>query len=195
MLCGGSSRRMGTSKAWLDFDGEPMLTRVARIVASVAVKTVVVGQANRSLPPLPPNCPVVCDRIRNAGPLAGIEAGLSALSASCDTALVVSCDHPLVSESFLRALASSPGKHLAIIPAHQGRTYPLVALYRVSAVQIATALLERGERRISEFVTACNAVEIEAESFVGPDEFISLANVNDPDSLAEALRWVKGPRS
>ncbi len=191
ILCGGASLRMGESKAWLDFCGEPMLSRVARIVTSVAIKTVVVGQAGQSLPPLPTGCHVVHDRIANAGPLAGIEAGLTALRRHCEAALVVSCDHPLVSASFLRALTEKLGEDAGIIPRYQGRTYPLLAIYRVNVLPQAQKLLDDGERRIRTFAASCNAVEIDAETLVDGDELQSLINANDPITLEKALLLAK----
>jgi molybdenum cofactor guanylyltransferase len=182
---------MGSSKAWLDFCGEPMLTRVTRVVTSVAMKTAVVSQVDQSLPPLPDGCEVVHDRIADAGPLAGIEAGLSAIEGACDAALVVSCDHPLVSASFLRALTDKLDDHPGVVPVHEGRTYPLLAIYRVSVLSLVKTLLNDGERRIRTFTATCDAAEIEAKTLGDGDDLRSLMNVNDASAMENALLQAK----
>ena len=64
VLCGGRSRRIGSSEAWLQ--------RMVRIVGEVVEPVVVAGRRNQSLPELPEGVAVVCDAVEDAGPLAGI---------------------------------------------------------------------------------------------------------------------------
>jgi molybdopterin-guanine dinucleotide biosynthesis protein A len=182
---------MGTPKAWLVFGGEPMLVRVTRVVASVAVRTIVVAQKNQPLPPLPVGCEAAHDQIPDAGPLAGITAGLATLAGACDAALVASCDHPLLTARFLRALKAKLGDHPAVIPIHEGRTYPLLGIYRTDVLSIARRLLDEGERRLQTFAAACNAFEVEASTLANADDLRSLINVNDAKTLEAALRQTK----
>lgn len=182
---------MGTPKAWLDFGGEPMLFRVTRVVASVAVRTIVVAQKDQSLPPLPVGCEVTHDQIPDAGPLAGITAGLTTLAGVCDAALVASCDHPLLTAQFLRALEANLGDHPAVIPVHEGRTYPLLGIYRTDVLPIAERLLGEGERRLQTFAATCKAIEVEASTLAHADDLQSLINVNDANTLKAALRKTK----
>lgn len=181
---------MGSSKAWLDFCGEPMLARVARIVSTVATKTVVASQRDQSLPPLPEDCQIVHDKIPDAGPLAGMEAGLVALGENCEAAFVVSCDHPLIEESFLRALSNNLGNRSGLIPSYQGRTYPLLAIYRAYVLTQLRELFDKGERRVRTFASACHAAEIDVGTLVGHN-LRSLTNANDPETLENALQLAK----
>jgi len=179
---------MGVSKAHLDFAGEPMLARVAGIVSPEVSNTIVVAQKNQSLPLLPEDCEVIFDQIPGAGPLAGLAAGLENLRETCDASLVVSCDHPLVEPEFLRSLIGAIGDRQALIPAHDGRCYPLVAIYRVGLAVRAQTLLEQGERRIMTFVKAVAATKIDARKLLGNSDLRSLLNVNDRATYESALR-------
>ena len=52
VLCGGESKRMGQSKALLEFEGEALLTRICRNVAEVADPVVVVSAKGQAVPVL-----------------------------------------------------------------------------------------------------------------------------------------------
>src|SRR5215472_10050859 len=79
VLCGGQSSRMGRPKAWLPFDGEPMLVRVVRRLGEAVGPLVVVAAPGQDVPPLPADVEVVRDEVAGRGPLQGLQAGLEAL--------------------------------------------------------------------------------------------------------------------
>src|SRR5690606_11965089 len=84
ILCGGEIRRMGTSKAWLHFRGQPLLARTVEIVGRIASPIVVVAAREQKLPPLPPHVIRAEDARPERGPLEGLLAGWKGLPASCD---------------------------------------------------------------------------------------------------------------
>ncbi|HVY44942.1 MAG TPA: NTP transferase domain-containing protein, partial [Minicystis sp.] len=96
VLAGGKSSRMGRPKAWLDFGGEPLLTRVVRRLSAACTPVVVVAAADQELPPLGPDVRVARDAVVGRGPLVGIAGGLAALGADADAAFVSSTDAPFV---------------------------------------------------------------------------------------------------
>ena len=59
VLCGGASRRMGTSKAWLEFDGETLLQRIVRVLSTMVRPLVVAAAVNQELPRLPADVLIV----------------------------------------------------------------------------------------------------------------------------------------
>ena len=187
VLCGGHSRRMGASKAWLLFNGEPLLVRMVRIVSGVASPVVVAGRPGQSLPPLPSNVRVVYDEIEDGGPLAGLVKAMGELSGACDAVFVTSCDHPLLRGGFVERLADLLGDHPGIVPAHGGYVHALTAIYRVDTLPLLTELLEAGERRAGCFVERCGAHVIDATLLCDVDSKLdSLRNANDADTF-EAL--------
>ena len=62
VLCGGHSKRMGQSKAWLPFGKERMLQRVVRILGAVVQPVIVVAAPNQDLPGLSTTVSVVARR-------------------------------------------------------------------------------------------------------------------------------------
>src|SRR5207245_10699116 len=70
----------------------------------------------------PPGARAVADRRSDAGPLAGIEAGLEAMRG--DVALVLACDMPRVTVRLLRLLVERAISRDAAAPRGAGRAHP-----------------------------------------------------------------------
>ena len=190
VLAGGTSRRMGTDKRSVVVDGVPMLVRAVRAVGTVA-DTVLVA-CRREDPPAPGlmaglDAHIVHDRFENAGPLAGIEAGLSASVG--DVAIVVAADMPCLSAAVLRHLAislrASPRVGATVVRTSTGPE-PLLAAYRPEVVGEIRRLLDSGERRVMALL---GAIQVR---YVGPGAWMPLdparrtaTSVNRPDDLCQ----------
>ena len=96
VLCGGESRRMGRPKAWLPFGEERLLQRVVRLVDTVARPIVVVAAAGQELPDLPAEVAIVRDPVGGRGPLAGMAAGLGALTDPVELVNATATDVPFL---------------------------------------------------------------------------------------------------
>jgi molybdopterin-guanine dinucleotide biosynthesis protein A len=189
VLCGGWSVRMGTAKEWLPIGKEHLLQRIVRIVGSVVRPVVVASRREQPLPVLPPDVEAAYDAVENAGPLAGMAAGSEALAGRCEAAFVVSCDHPLLKPAFIGRLIELLGDHPALVPTHEGRFYPLVAVYRLDLRPLLTELLAQGERRVYAFAERYGAHVLSSADLTGVDAALdSLRNVNDRESYERALR-------
>ncbi|NBW86411.1 MAG: hypothetical protein EBR23_06180, partial [Planctomycetia bacterium] len=114
-MAGGASRRMGplvdprAGKAALEFAGETLLGRVCRVAAAALRRVIVVAAPGQALPPLNAGVEIVRDSRPGAGPLAAILDGLRqalAGSPAPRTAVVLSCDVPLLSVGVLRFLVA-----------------------------------------------------------------------------------------
>jgi molybdopterin-guanine dinucleotide biosynthesis protein A len=188
ILCGGTSRRMGRDKATLDFAGEPMLARVVRrLSATIPLENIVcVAAQGQALPPLPAQVRVVFDRQEDCGPLEGLATGLSAL-ADADAVFVTTCDAPLIVPELPAFLARQLKNHDAVVPRIDGQLYPLTAVYRPRVAKIADERLERGERRVIDWVAELGVHYLSREELgsVDPD-LVSMRNCNTPEEL-EAL--------
>ena len=189
VLCGGYGRRMGRSKAWLPAGGEYLVQRMTRILGAVVRPVVVAARSGQDLPALPEDVTVVHDVSDDCGPLAGISAGFAALCGRCDAAFVASCDHPLLRPAVIRRLIDLCGDGAAGIVSHEGHTYPLLAVYRLSTHQILTDMLSRGQLRACDFAENCNARVVSSADLIDIDPSLdSLHNVNDPAAYEEMLR-------
>ncbi|MCH7595442.1 MAG: molybdenum cofactor guanylyltransferase [Planctomycetes bacterium] len=189
VLCGGGSRRMGSPKPWLVVGAEPMLARVVRVVAKAVSPVVVVGKRGASYPPLPADIILGYDAVDDAGPLAGLATGFEMLANRCDAAFVASCDHPLLSVAFVRAVVERLGDEPAVVPMDGKRSYPLVAAYRLSVRSVLAEQLANGDLRVQEFARVCGARFVAVDELREADSSLdSLRNVNDQPSYEAVCR-------
>jgi len=152
VLAGGASRRMGTDKRLVDVDGSPMLQRVIDALVD-GTEILVVTDPARPLPRdrfTDPRIRHVADIRPGEGPLAGLEAGLTA--ARADTVLVVAADMPWLEPAILRLLvarlAAAPGTDLACLVTDRGPQPVPMACRRAPTLARVTRLLDSGERRL-----------------------------------------------
>ncbi len=181
VLCGGDSRRMGQSKAWLALNSQTMLDRVVVTVSNLTSEIVVAARSTQSLPPVSSHVRYAYDKPNHAGPLAGIAAGMTLLAPTCDAVVVVACDHPLVSVSFLQTMIGALGEVAAIVPQYEDRTYPLLAVYRTSTLQALLSQLNNGNYRAMDFVRGSQAKILDVSALaLSKIDLMSLKNVNTP---------------
>jgi len=184
VLCGGHSRRMGTSKATLRWADECLLNRVLRLVGEVVSPVVVAARRGQDLPPNPPGVQLIYDKEDGVGPLAGLAAGFECLASRCDAAFVIACDQPLVRPDFVRRMIELLGEHQAVVPEHGGRRHPLTAIYRLSTRATLLDLLSNRVRRATMFSDACHARIVSATDFTTSDPTMqSLRNFNTPEEF------------
>lgn len=125
VLAGGASSRMGRDKALLDFGRRPLIEHALALLRGLDLDPRICG----SRPDLAPFAPVVPDNHPGSGPLAGLEA---ALSASCsDLSLFLPVDLPLIPPAFLRWMMDRAAitHAVATLPLFGGRPQPLCAVY------------------------------------------------------------------
>ncbi len=189
MLCGGESRRMGTSKAWLPFGDETLLQRVVRITSTVVSPVVVATRRGVELPNLPPEVRIVFDSEEARGPLAGVAAGFDALADCCDAAFVAPCDHALLTVAFIERLIALMGDHSAIVPESDGHLFPTLGIYRMEVRRVVHELLECREWRAGELVARCRARRATPSDFADIDpRLLSLLNANTPEDYQTIQR-------
>jgi len=148
VLVGGRSSRMGRDKALLPFRGGTLAGHVAAAVAEAAGSVTLVGDP-REYGFL--GLPVIPDRLRGAGPLAGIQAALDASKAGWN--LVVACDMPGVNAGFLARLLEAARSTQAdcLLPAgRSGLPEPLCAVYHRRCLPVIGAALARRVRKVTD---------------------------------------------
>ncbi len=175
VLAGGSSRRMGRPKAWLEV-GDTILLRwvVDRLAPAFADVMTAFAEPEQLEQPIPYR--VVFDRKRSGGPLAGIEAGL--LAARLDPVFVIACDMPYVTTQVARLAVAAARTCDAAVPRIDGRPEPVCAAYRKSALPFITAALDAGHRRAAEVLAGMDVTWLEdvdgdiMRSLNTPDDFM-----------------------
>ena len=194
ILAGGFGTRLGRDKASAEAAGRPLLHWTAEALAAVSDDIVVVARPGQMLPP-PAGAAwrVARDARPEAGPLAGIEAGLGMVRH--DIAIVVATDMPLLVPALLRAVAAACRGVDVVMPVRDDRPEPLLAAYRRAARAAATALLDAGERRPRVLLDRVPGRRIDAEALRAHDaDLSSFGNVNTAADLARVVGVLRDRR-
>jgi molybdenum cofactor guanylyltransferase len=189
LLVGGRSSRMGRSKAELDWHGEPLAARVARVLARAVGdgQVVTVAAPGQNVPDLPDHVEVVADPAEGEGPLYGLAVGLAALDGRADVAFVSSVDAPFLHARLIDAVLASVGDNDAVVPLVHRRRHPLAAAYRVTLLPRVDDLLATGERRLNVLVDHVRT------RFLDEAALLSIPGLADVDPRLDALRNVNTP--
>ncbi len=190
VLCGGESRRMGRSKAWLPFGPERLLQRVVRLVGTVARPVVVVAAPGQELPGLPDDVAIVRDPVAGRGPLQGLEVGFAAMPDSVELVYATATDVPFLEPRWITRLVELIGDSDMVIPKVGGYLHPLAALYRRGVMlPVVEGLLARDCLRVTALVEAASA-QIVGESHLRDldPRLGTLQNLNHPADYEQALR-------
>jgi molybdopterin-guanine dinucleotide biosynthesis protein A len=190
VLAGGKSSRMGTPKALLRFDDEPLIVQVISTLTRIFDDVVVVAAPGQQLPSMPVT--LVHDDVAYQGPVGGICYGLRA--AQGEAAFVSACDSAFLNLRLIERLLESIGACDVVVPHWQGRLQPLHAVYRRSVLPLLEDQLARRELRpvfLFDKVRTCKVGEEEIRRF-DPDG-ASFFNMNTPEDYDEARRRWHAP--
>ncbi len=178
LLAGGRSSRFGEDKARALLDGEPLLLRLARLLAPVASALTVVAEREGKHADL--GLRTLADRRPGLGPLAGLETAL--LDRGDGWLLLTSCDWVTLEPAWVSRLlaARSPGAHAV---AFRGEVWqPLLALYHTGLAPQVTVRLEAGQLPLWRLLEGCGATAVPL-----PEDWDRALQANTPAELA-ALR-------
>lgn len=166
VLAGGTSRRMGRDKTRMEVAGEPLVTRVARRLASLCDRVLVVSRNGSSFGDL--GLDEVADPPGHAGPLAGIVAGLEV--AATPLAAVVAADMPQVDAEVLAILRDEWRGEPAVVPVVAERIEPLHGVYATQWAPELRRALESGRRGVVAALSDVGARVVGPEAWGHLDE-------------------------
>ena len=123
---------------------------------------------------------VVPDEIAGyAGPLAGLHAGLAAVSHPL--AVTVPCDSPFLPSDLVARLQSDLGSNDLAVAKTGEQPHPVFALVRRSVAENLRAFLASGGRKIDGWYASLKVVEV-----LFDDEADAFRNINTLDELGQA---------
>lgn len=195
VMAGGASRRMGFDKRNFEFSGRSLVERSAQVLRPVCEEVVISMQPGEVWES--PSLRTIHDRRARSGPLAGLESALEEAQTAAATVFLLACDLPHVGTSVVRHVldcAHESKEYAAAVPTIEGRTQPLCALYRGTAMNAVRCLLEEGKRAMHDLLDSLPVLEVPlgpSLPFYRPDLF---HNLNEPDDLA-AFRSIAVPSS
>lgn len=173
ILAGGASSRMGTDKALVVFDGEPMLARIARRLSVCTDDLFVVGSPRDGV-----RLRYVPDVTDERSPLAGVITALA--TTRCDRVFVCACDMPHIDAATVGELATDAP--VPVVARRDGRPEPLAAVWPVSVRPVLEAAWADGERAVHRALERCGARAVDVT------DPAALTNVNTPADIASLSR-------
>ncbi len=182
VLAGGASRRMGRDKAWLEWEGRPLVERAVAVLRQSGIEEVFIsGRADADYGGL--GCPVLLDAAPGQGPLGGIVRGLQECGAPL--VLVLAVDLPRMVPEVLRGLLAHVEGGVGVVPVREGELEPLAAVYPEACAELAAGRLRRGERSVRGFAEACGQAGAIRQWVVPAGLGGAFANWNRPGDLGD----------
>lgn len=197
VLAGGASRRFGRDKALVEFDGEPLIARLSRVLQEATASSVrIVGDAAK----YDVGFECIADRWPGEGPLGGIITALGANETPFDQPslnLIIGCDMPFLTADWLRHLVerTAASKREVVVPESAHGLEPLCACWRTSGAPSLTRAFESGTRRVTDAMKQLSMEVLDAADWKRFDNFDRLFwNMNTPADYQEAIRMMKAER-
>jgi molybdopterin-guanine dinucleotide biosynthesis protein A len=185
VLCGGSSRRMGRDKWSLPFLGETLLERTVRTVREVVDEVWVVAREGQEIDD--GDYRIVRDPAEGLGPLAGLVAGLEAMSA--ERAFLTSCDVPFLKAAYVRRMLERSRGHPVAVPLLDGYHMSTSAVYGKDVLPVARRLLREERLRPLFLIREVDALIVNETALRDMDsELASFRDCNTPEAYEQALR-------
>ena len=182
ILSGGASRRMGSPKALLPYQGRPFLEHLLEITnhPSIGVRRVVLGADAQAISAeISLNREeVVINSGWERGQLSSIQAAIRSLPQGTDGLLLCPVDHPLISAALVGELIDAFEKtgSAVVVPLYEGRRgHPVIF-----ASRLYEELLLAPEDKGARAVVWAHANEI---SGVPTNEEGCVLNLNDPEAF------------
>jgi molybdopterin-guanine dinucleotide biosynthesis protein A len=157
---------MGQPKHLLELDGKTFLQHCLDALTPVVDEIVVsIGPTQPKPRSLPSNAKIAIDASPFEGPLSGIAAGLAVIST--ESAMIVSCDAPLLMSRLLELLFESlEERDLALANTNGPQFFP--GVYRKCVGETAAVMMARGERRVGALA------EVHSVNWVALDEILRI---------------------
>jgi molybdopterin-guanine dinucleotide biosynthesis protein A len=177
ILAGGQSSRMGQDKGFLKLKGKTFMSYIIKALKPIVGEIIIVSNN--------PDYDVfklkrVEDVMEDSGPLAGLYAGL--LHSETENNIVLSCDVPLINTSVLKKLIEGFTSEVEVIQFEsQGKTMPLVAMYKRHCMHPILKLLQTNERRLRFAIEQLEVKTIKLDPELGK----TVRNINTIRELKE----------
>lgn len=186
ILSGGASRRMGSPKALLSYQGRPFLEHLLDVAKheKIGTRRVVLGAdadpISKEIKLLPEE--VVINEDWERGQLSSIQAALRSLPVQTDGIVLFLIDHPLISAPLVDELIETfytSGKNI-VLPVYEGKRGHPVLFSSALYAELMSAPFETGARS----VVWAHADQVQ---IVQTNEEGCILNLNDPDTMQKAF--------
>ena len=175
LLAGGESKRMGTDKAFLEFNKRKLFEYPLAILTSLCNEILISSADSRYEIT---GFPVIPDKYPGQGPMAGIYTCLSI--AKYPKSLILSCDLPMMDEAFIKLIVDRSKDFSATMGRNRkGKPEPMAGVYKKSLAHALETSLKKGENKLQTLFEMVNTQYIDP-SHEGFDPDLIYLNVNSP---------------
>lgn len=180
VLAGGRSRRMGSDKALLCWQGIPMLQRVCDVALQCCDRVYVLTPwPDRYQHVIPSPCITLQEHQPDRGPLVALLTGLNQLQTTW--VLLLACDLPLLRPDILREWLTLLPKTqaFALVPHQPDQWEPLCGFYHHQSRSSLQSFIQQGGQSFQHWLSSLPAqkIAIDAQSQA------MLRNCNSPNDL------------
>jgi molybdopterin-guanine dinucleotide biosynthesis protein A len=185
ILAGGSSRRMGTDKSFLDLGGRAVVEWVVGVFEKAFGRVMIITNepekyARFGIETRP-------DVVPDIGTLGGIHAGLFYLEDRA--AFFAGSDMPFIEEKLVEHVARVRGDFDAAVPYVKGEYEPLLSVYGKGCLGAVEKKIAAGRRRAVSFFSDINVRLVNQDEVKSLDpKLLSFFNINTPADYRRAQR-------
>jgi len=190
IIAGGKSRRLGVDKRFLEIGGRPCIQRVIDAFQGLFKEVLIVADAPEPFMSL--GAKVVVDLIPGRATLGGLYTGLH--FATHDRVFAAASDMPWLSPAAIRVVLDQALSGDIVIPDLAGKLQPMHAAYAKTCLPVLRSLVEAGRLKVQDLCISpqLRVHRIPEAAFRDVDpELRSFFNINTPEDLAKAKKWIE----
>lgn len=188
ILAGGSSKRYGQNKAFLEIGSIRLIDYISEEMRNIFKRVILVTNQKEDFEYL--ELSIVEDLIKGLGPIGGIYTGLKSITGQAG--FFVACDMPLLNKDLVRYMVDIIDNHSAVVPLVANEVEPLHAIYAQSCLGPIKSLIDAKRYQVRLFyghVSVRYVKEDEIRKFCSPTE--AFLNINTPDEFAKIQSFIK----
>lgn len=179
ILAGGKSRRMGSDKGLIPYNGKPMIQYSIDLLSAFCDR-IVISTSNTAYNVF--GLETIPDLMPHLGPMGGLYSCLKVSITPLNICLP--CDIPQMDLSVLNHLVEKSDGTSCIV-ACTPHPEPLVSVYPLTVLSVIEQLIKSGNYKMTDIYNLTPAKYIPLEEFPGDNVERCFANMNAPTDLIE----------
>lgn len=181
ILAGGRSTRFGSDKARAMLEGQPLILRVAGMIAAHASRITVVADRDGKYADLG-LATIADDPPGHHGPLAGMATALRHAGEE-SLSLIVSCDLVVIRDGWIVQLLDHADGEVSAVAFRDEKWQPFPGVYHRSALPHMQRQLDTGDRSIQTLLNQLPGCALPL-----PNDWPTIIQVNRPADLSATAR-------
>lgn len=180
ILAGGKSSRYGRNKAFVHYDGIPLIERVIRVLERLFEQVFIITNSPDEYAYL--GLPMEQDIIKGLGPLGGIFTALQTIPTPYG--FFVACDMPFLNPALISFMVDHREEYDVVAPKIDWKIEALHALYRKTCLPEVEWLIQHHQYQTIRFFDRVSVRYVNEDEIGKLDPSLrSFLNINRPEDL------------